>query len=475
METGCNYSDSELLTIHEASLEILKRVGVQVDSPQALEILSGAGVRVNPQTRRVHPEAQHIEKALASVPRCMTVYGRNAEHDRPVIMSGRHVNLMAGGGALRVLDLDGNYVAATWEHLRQFNILLDALPNIHMCVNQVDPVDQTGANFYCRLAAEMLIHCAKPIYMQLATSDDVRAMIEMGAVVRGSHDAHVARPLFLFAFNATPPLRISQNIADAFIAACAAGLPVSMGSYSLMGVTAPRTVAGAAVELEAVQMVSIVLAQAVRPGAPICYTAFSGSADLHTLGECTATPHATQLVRLTTQMGRFHGLPVYGVAESDAREPDAQLASERVLQLQTAIEAGGHLMQGPAWADHMMLSSFALAVLDNDIIGLVLESNRRPPINAETLALEVIEEVATDSEYAQLRYASHEHTVRHLREGVWEPMTFDYGSFENWCKAGKPSVGARANAKAREILATHRPEPLASDKADVIRRIGCSA
>ena len=81
---------------------------------------------------------------------------RRPDRDRPVVLGGDHVNVMSGGGSLRVLTVDGRYEPSTWEHLRQFNILLDALPNIHMHINQVDPVDQTGPDFYRRLAAEML-------------------------------------------------------------------------------------------------------------------------------------------------------------------------------------------------------------------------------------------------------------------------------------------------------------------------------
>ena len=296
-------------------------------------------------------------------------------------------------------------------------------------------------------------------------------MIEMGVASRGSLEALVEQPRFMFGLNSEPPLHISEGIADAFMAACASGLPVSMGNYSMMGITAPITVAGAVVQLNAIQMVTIILAQAVRCGTPTCYTSFAGSADLRTLGENTSTPHASQLVRLGIEMGRFYGLPIYSNALTDSRGPDPQAACERAVQMQLCVEAGANLIQGPtSCMDQMMLSSYVQAIIDNDIVGYVLAACRRPVVSAETLALEAGHEVVTEPQYAALKFASHEHTVRHLRDEVWEPWAFDRDNFAAWDKAGRVSVVERAAAKARDILATHRPEPLSADIAGAIRR-----
>jgi trimethylamine--corrinoid protein Co-methyltransferase len=118
--------------------------------------------------------------------------------------------------------------------------------------------------------------------------------------------------------------------------------------------------------------------------------------------------------------------------------------------------------------DRMMLSSYVQAVIDNDIVGYVLASCRRPVVSAETLALEAGHDVALEPQYADFKFVSHEHTMRHLRDEVWEPWAFDRDSFSAWDKAGRESVVERAAAKAREILASHRPEPLEPGIADAL-------
>jgi trimethylamine:corrinoid methyltransferase-like protein len=56
-----------------------------------------------------------------------------------------------------------------------------------------------------------------------------------------------------------------------------------------------------------------------------------------------------------------------------------------------------------------------------------------------------------------------------MRDEIWEPRAFDHDDFSAWDKAGRVSVVERAAAKAREILAAHRTDPLPPGIADALR------
>ena len=460
-------------TLHAATLLLLERTGVGIESDAALERLAAHGVRVERQTRRVHPGEEHIRSALAHMPRCLTIYGRDA--DRAAILEGDNVCVMSGGASLRVHTLDGRYEAATWEHLRQFNTLLDALPDIHLCVNQVDPTDEPTDAFYRRIAAEMLLTCRKPTLFQVGSAADVRAMIEMGVAIRGSRAALAAQPMFMVGLNAEPPLHISKDVAEALMAASEAGLPLSLGHYSMAGVTAPVTIAGAVVHNNALQMVAFVLLQLVRPGAPICYCSYGGAGNMHTLDVISSNPHALRTMLMATALGRSYGLPVYALAATDARMPDPQAACERAVQVYALAQAGANLIQGPTSSmDQFMLSSFAQAVIDNDIVGYVLAARVAPPISGETLALEATHEVLTDPGLKDLKFSAHSHTVSHMRDDLWEPRCFDYANFAAWQRAGGQSVVERAECVARDILSRHTVARLAPEMEAEIRRIAAA-
>ncbi len=463
-------SGDPLPVLHEATLRLLERTGVFVGSEQALALLSASGVRVDRAARRVHPSSSDVQRALTTAPGSFTVYGRGT--DRPLDFDGKRTRFLSGGASLRVLELDGRLATANLEHLHQFNRLLDALPFVHVLINQVDPVELHGPDLYRLLAAEMLIDTPKPICFQAASPRDVEAMLAMGDVIRGSRRAQAARPVFFVGLNAEPPLSISADIAEALLACAAQGIPSSLGNYNMMGITAPRTVAGAAVQLNAVQLTALVLVQARRAGAPVFYTAFSGSGNLKTLDPVCSDPLSVQQQRLTVRLGRSYGLPVYGFAGTDSRAPDAQAACEHAFQFQLAMEAGCSLLQGPtSMMDQMMMSSFAQAVLDHDIVAYLSACRQEPALDEETLALEAIHEVVNDPQMRDLKFAGHPHTVRHLVEGRWEPMAFRYESYPAWQAQGSPGVVELACEAARRILAEHRPEPLPEPQAAAIRAI----
>jgi trimethylamine---corrinoid protein Co-methyltransferase len=465
---------SVMEVLHEATLKVLARTGVRVDSDLALDLLASGGVRVDRTSRRVYPHEEQVQRAFATTPHAYPVYGRHT--DNPLVLGGYNAYVLSGGGSVRVLTLEGRYEPSSWEHLRQFNVLLDALPNIHMLLNQVDPQnDQDAATFYKRLAAEMLVSSPKPCCFQAGNAADVAAMIEMGVVLRGSREALATQPVFIVGANAEPPLHIPQHAAEIQIEASRADIPCGIGDYGMLGITAPISVAGLVVQLNAVQLTNLVLSQTVRPGAPFSYTSFSGSGNMRTLDPIIADPRTTKMLRLAAELGRYYDLPVYSEAVTDAKMPDPQAACERAVQMQTVLEAGANLIQGPtSHMDEMMLSSFTQAVIDNDIVGYVLAASSPPDVSEEALALDVIHEVATDPMYGNLKYTMHPHTAAHFRAELWQPQAFIYDIYEKWQREGGRTVLQRAEIVAREILATHQPEPLGPGQEREIRRIAAA-
>ncbi|MGC8880099.1 MAG: trimethylamine methyltransferase family protein [Anaerolineae bacterium] len=134
--------------------------------------------------------------------------------------------------------------------------------------------------------------------------------------------------------------------------------------------------------------------------------------------------------------------------------------------------AGASLIQGPtSTMEQFMVSSFAQAVIDNEILDYVFAALIPPDDGEEALALNATEDVLTDPWLKDLKFAGHPHTAKHLYEIQWRPRCFDYASPTAWQRAGAPSVVERAAAIARDILEYHSLEELPPAVATELRRI----
>ena len=91
--------------------------------------------------------------------------------------------------------------------------------------------------------------------------------------------------------------------------------------------------------------------------------------------------------------------------------------------------------------------------------------HRGVPVDEETLALDVIEELGPTGDYLQ-----HKHTLSHFREPFYSKL-FDKGSYARWEKRGRLTMEQRAAAVVDNILAEHTVAPLPEDVQAQIKAI----
>ena len=122
--------------IHEASLAILRRTGVQVEESEALRLFEEAGADVD--GNRVRLSWSLIEDAVDKAPSRVVLAGRNPEHD--LILEGARVHIGTGGAALQVLDLEtGEVRRAVLQDVVDMARIVDALDNIHFYLVPIYP------------------------------------------------------------------------------------------------------------------------------------------------------------------------------------------------------------------------------------------------------------------------------------------------------------------------------------------------
>ena len=89
-------AESEIRRLHDASLSILERVGVQVPHAEMLRRLAEAGARVDVPAQHVWIPEKLVEQCLATAGKRFTIYGRDRSRRAEFGVGKRNFNSSAG-------------------------------------------------------------------------------------------------------------------------------------------------------------------------------------------------------------------------------------------------------------------------------------------------------------------------------------------------------------------------------------------
>jgi len=125
------------------------------------------------------------------------------------------------------------------------------------------------------------------------------------------------------------------------------------------------------------------------------------------------------------------------------------------MTLTTSILTGADIITGLGGLNSGSTMSPELLVIDNEIIDAILRIARGFEVNDDTLAVDIIDKVGPGGHFLGQR-----HTLEHYRMETWIPKISDRRDFETWMKMGSKPLDEVAKEKVKEILATHKPEPI---------------
>jgi trimethylamine--corrinoid protein Co-methyltransferase len=202
----------------------------------------------------------------------------------------------------------------------------------------------------------------------------------------------------------------------------------------------------------------VVLLEMLVPGAPTFVGVYEAFMDLATGDIDAAWGGEDVLVKLAAaQMARRWGVANnIGGFGTGANAPDWQAGAQSMLStMGVALAGSGELISAAGSVHASMAFSFEELVLEAELFGMVCHMLERGfPVTDEDLAVAVIESVGPGG-----HFLAHPHTRAHMRER-WRSDLFLRDTWEEWVAEGRPDPSDRAREKVREILATHRPEPL---------------
>jgi len=455
-------SDIDCERVHEATLTVLARTGVDfAGCLQAHDIFLRQGCKV--ENGRVFFPPEVVVEALARVPDrnqlapCFPFLG----FAEPLSVRQGDVSFGLIGNAFYLYDYAvGQSRDCLESDISDKLLVLDSLPNFRYdCCNLFTasergigrPLPRTYSSQDACLAflrkwvrgRAVPGRKALPIGDRNMVREEQRltvlghAIIEGGNATRALLDQQVP---FVWC-NPLSPLRYKPGEADAIIQVARADDGWSMISPEIMlGASGPVTLAGALVQHNSEVLAGIVLSQLARAGSACIYGCVSAPMDLRNAdisqGNFETGLFSAAVVRLADR----YGLPSrISPGNSSDRRPSARALAETAVGLYLGAAAGGSIITTGLLDSTVMISYEHLVVVD-ELIGQIRSATSDILTDADSLALEVMDQVGRDGR----NYLGCEHTLQHMKRDIYysEFTGRIQDSYEDWYDRAHQHVDA---------------------------------
>ena len=449
-------SEEQIQSIHEASLRILERVGVEVPHAVVLRRFAECGARVDTASKRVRIPPDLVMRSLEQAGKQFTLYGRDLERRAAFGQGKRNYNSIAGE-ALWVDRVGGERRYASLEDVATAARFGDALKQINLVGAMADPQELPVACRSVAAMAVMLENTTKPIHFWLYDRASAKYLVEMLVALRGDEARARQYPVFYPFLEPISPLRFPFHGVDLLFETARLNLPVPIGPMAQMGLSGPATVAGIMAQENAEILAGVCVTQMVREGLPVMYGGICHAFDMATTQLIFCGPEQAIFGVAMTQMGKHYGLPVYvNVGLTDSKRPDAQAGLEVGTTLLPAAAAGADIFGHMGISGVDQATSLDMLVLQHEAISYVESVLREIEFSAETFAIDEIEAVVTGGK----RFLESEHTAGHFRRELWFPTLLDRQYYQGWLESGAASTEERCRQRKEQILHTHQPQPI---------------
>lgn len=467
------FDKSDLESIHTATLEILRSVGMKIMVAELLEALRKKGALVDENKQIVRFPFKLIEDTIELI-RKEIENGKRQNIFNGVVSSksGGRIQAKFGGACIEYFDCE------KWQTREPTQADLIKLVQLGEAISDVtcvgNPVlylrEEDGREVDPRLqriktAALVANNTSKVGPTEVLNVEELEFLIEIGTVIRGDEQRYKERPCFITAKETTSPLTLVDSAGKVLVALAKRGLPCTIIPMPISGVTSPVTLAGNMVIANAEVLGVMAAIKAVIPDASVGGGVISGIMDMATMKVSFAAPEAIlQDVGIAELQDKLYGFDFgIGTGYIDAKCPGIQAGIEKEAKILASTFAGrvnypvGILDGGKTFSPEE-------ALIELEIANFVHQWLREMELSEETVAVEVIQRVGIGG-----NFLIDEHTLNNYKKMLWFPSILDRTSTR------KENILKRASEKYRQIFRERVPYELGKEKAKEIDKIVESA
>jgi trimethylamine---corrinoid protein Co-methyltransferase len=418
-------SADEIEAIHEASLTILERIGMEFFCPEARSIMRESGADVDESNGRVRFARELVIANVAKAPSEFTLHSWNPAHNLQI--GGRWLAYGTVGSAPHFIDREGVRRTGNREGFRDLLKLAQSLNTVHFIGGYpVEPVDIHHSVRHIHAAHDVLTLTDKSLHCYSLGRQRNRDVLEMARIARGIDEQTLLSEPSVFSV-VTP--------------------------FTLAGAMAPITLAGALAQQNAEALAGITFLQCINPGTPVVYGGFTSNVDMQSGAPAFGTPEYVRTAMIGGQLARRYALPYRSSNVCAANALDAQAAYESVFSLWGCVMGGvNFMMHGAGWMEGGLHASLEKMILDADLLQMVTQILEPVIVDAETFAIDTIESVGPGG-----HFFGTQHTQDRFRHAFYKPLISDWRNYEAWQEAGSPQAPDKAKVLVGRFLDAYEP------------------
>ncbi|MFW9800903.1 MAG: trimethylamine methyltransferase family protein [Candidatus Thorarchaeota archaeon] len=463
----------EISAMHTAAMEVLEQIGVVIQHDKALKTLEAAGATVDLKTKVAKIPESLLHDMLQKSPRRHRMVARNPKYNF-VIGDGKSYFTNAFG-AHYTIDLEtGERRLSTLKDLEEFTLLADYFPTVDYIKPNILPQDVSKTIWEQEMALAMFKSAEKHLSLIALTPDGWRDVIEMAMIYAGGEEEFIKNPAIIdTGFNNVPPLKYTAEIIDMILECAKYRIPFDISTGALASASGPVTLAGTIVQGIVENHAVVVLTQLVGPGTPVMWGSCATILDQRYGTAAYGSPENGLIHAAFCQMAHYYGIPYYGAAGViDSKVPDQQAAYENTMNALLSTVSGAYVVHDAVYGivEAGVTASYEMFAISNDICGAIKRIARGMRVTPETLAVDLIGTVGHNKNHLNTPEALR-FTKKHLMEEQWQPMISNRTSRPEWEKRGSKDIAEVAREQVKEILKTHKIEPLEKGMEAAMRKI----
>lgn len=463
------WNPDELEKIHQASLQILATIGVQVHSDKVLDILEGAGAKVDRRAKNAKFPPEMVQDRMAHAP-------------------GSWDRRASQYGAFSVSADCGGYVAWDYCSEKPRPVTVRDIVDVPRIVQAMSNIDRAGTLVHLPDVPYSVIdmigyrhmwnHTAKtgggglgrcPSMCHTLNKRSFDYLCDMLQIKIGREKME-RDPEFSFFMGIASPLRWGSDILELAMHTIERKQVVGIGGNCTSGIQSPITPASNVVIDHAERLSGLCIVTSIDPAARFYFCNHTYALDMQSADIASGSPEQTLLAFLGRKVLEHCGFQLvvnHPILDVGAHCPDAQASAEKMMYMMfTALGGAG----GIGGAGQLKESwSYEQLVIDNEIAGYVKQLLKGAEISEETIALEDIANLGIGG-----NFLTADATIKFMHECYYPAKLFCRKCSSEWIREGGKNVLTRAHEKVEEILASKTPTFLSQAQLagmdDIIRR-----